>query len=385
MEYRPIPDDRSEEFHRFVSYAFSPESGPELDDPPESYPGERYGLFDGDELLCVCRHYFLDARVRGEDRAVAGLSAVASPPEHRRRGHVARLLEATLADYRERGIDVSVLWPFEHAFYAKYGWARTNDYAHYETRPETLAPAAGPDRGEFRRVEADGWASLDSVHRAHGERADLSLRRPETWWRRRIFERWTDGPYVYRWDDDGEPRAYLAYVVDSDADERTLRITDMAYREFAGFRQLLRFLANHGSQIDRVTFRAPPDCLLFGLVDAPHEVECTLHAGPMSRIIDVQRALAGLPAPDGRLTIAVSDPLAPWNDRTVALSPAGCEPTDEEPTVEVGIGTLSRLFVGARSVETLERVGECSIRDERARTALESLFPARRVYLGEHF
>lgn len=192
MEYRPIPDERSEAFHRFVSYAFSPETGPEFDDPPESHPGERYGLFDSDSLLCVCLHYVLDARVRGEDRQVAGLSAVASPPEYRRRGHVARLLRESLADYRERGINYSILWPFEHAFYANYGWGTSNDYATYEVAPETLAPAAGSDRGEFYRIGADEWESLDAIHRTHGDRTDLSLRRPESWWRKRVFERWGD-------------------------------------------------------------------------------------------------------------------------------------------------------------------------------------------------
>lgn len=385
MEYRPIREDEREAFRRMVSYAFSPESGPGLDEEREgAYPGERYGLFDGDSLLCVCRQYFLDARVRGEDRPVAGLSAVASPPERRQRGHVAELLERSLADYRERGADCAILWPFEHAFYRRYGWATSNDYARYETTPEVLAPAAGPDRGKFQRVGADEWESLDAIHRAHGDRTELSLRRPEAWWRRRVFERWDDDPYVYRWDD-GEPRAYLAYTVEKDDGERTLRVTDIAYRDHDGFRQLLRFLALHRSQIDRVALRAPPDWPLFEMVDEPGEIECTRRAGPMVRLVDVQRALERLPIPDERLVLSVADPLAPWNDRTFALADGGCEPVDEEPAVEAGIGTLSQLYVGSRPLSTLERVGDLSGRDEGARSVLESLFPARRTYLGEHF
>jgi predicted acetyltransferase len=387
MEYRPIPEDRREEFRRLVSYAFSPESGPELDDEERPHPGERYGLYEDGTLQCVCRHYDLTVRVRGEDRRVASLSAVASPPEHRRRGNVARLLRESLADYRERGVDFSLLWPFEHAFYRRYGWGTTNDYARYETTPETLAPAAGPDRGRFRRVEADEWEALDTVHRAYGDRADLSIRRTEEWWRRRVFEHWTDDPYVYRWDDEGEPRAYLAYTVERDDDdgERTLRVTDMAHVDHAALRQLLRFLSVHGSQIDRIALRAPPDLPLFEMVDHPEEVECTLHAGPMFRLVDVARALERLDAPDGTMTLSVSDPLTPWNDGTFSLSEDGSvHESTETATVETSVETLSQLYVGYRSIETLERVGDLRIR-EGARPAMEGLFPARRTYLGEHF
>lgn len=393
MEYRPIPNDRSEEFRRLVSYAFSPASGPELDEEDERpYPGERYGLFEDDALLCVCRHYDLTARVRGEDRRVAGLSAVASPTEHRRRGYVAELLRESLADYRDRGIDLSMLWPFEHAFYRRYGWGTVNDYARYEAAPETLAPAAGPDRGRFRWVEADDWESLDAIHHAHGDRADLSLRRSETWWRRRVFERWDDDPYVYRWDDgseDGDPRAYLAYTVDDDG-ETTLRVTDVAYADHAALRQLLRFLSVHGSQIDRITLRAPPDLPLFEMVDAPEEIECTLHAGSMFRLVDIARALKRIETPDGfdeTPTISVSDPLVPWNDGTFSIPGDGTarEPTEGRPMVETSVETLSQLYAGYRSVETLERVGDLRIHDGTVRPALETLFPSRRVYLGEHF
>ncbi|WP_336363503.1 GNAT family N-acetyltransferase [Halalkalicoccus salilacus] len=387
MEYRPIPDDRNEEFRRLVSYAFSPESGPGLDDEEKPHPGERYGLFEDGTLLCVCRHYDLTARVRGEERRVAGLSAVASPPEHRRRGYVAELLRESLADHRDRGIDFSLLWPFDHAFYRRYGWGTVNDYARYEATPETLAPAAGPDRGRFRRVGADEWASLDAIHRAHGNRADLSLRRSEAWWRRRVFERWSDDPYVYRWDDEGEPRAYLAYTVDDDG-ETTLQVTDMAYADHAALRQLLRFLSVHRSQIDRIAVRAPPDWPLFEMVDEPEEVECSLHAGPMFRLVDVARALERLDEFEGTLTISVSDPLAPWNGGTFSLSGGGrttCEPTEERAVVETSIETLSQLYAGYRPLETLERVGDLRIHEEDARPTLEALFPARRTYLGEHF
>ena len=90
LDYRPFPEERNDEFSAFMRYAFSPEEGPydpeEDDDDDREHLGDYRGLFDGEEPVAVCGHHDFSLRIRGRDRDAAGLSAVASPPEHRRRG-----------------------------------------------------------------------------------------------------------------------------------------------------------------------------------------------------------------------------------------------------------------------------------------------------------
>ena len=54
----------------------------------------------------------------------------------------------------------SVLWPFEHPFYRRYGWATVSRYRWVKAPPEQLAFAAeggdgGDEAGEFRRLDED--------------------------------------------------------------------------------------------------------------------------------------------------------------------------------------------------------------------------------------
>ena len=200
MEYRPFPEERSDEFRAFMRYAFSPERGPydpESEDDDREHLADYRGLFDDDDPVAVCGHHEFSLRIRGADRTAAGLSAVASPPKHRRQGNVERLLRESLSEYREDGVDFSVLWPFEYGFYRKYGWATVSRYRHVETPPEqlrfvddTMVRATEADRrsgtseatapsGRFRRLDADDHAAARSVLSAMADRYDFTMARTE--------------------------------------------------------------------------------------------------------------------------------------------------------------------------------------------------------------
>ena len=394
LEYRPIPADRLEEFRTHTGYAFRPEAGPDFERPddPGDQPGEPYGLFAGDELRCVCRHIPFRARLRDDWRDLAGLAAVATPPEHRRRGLVARLVRESLRDYRDRGIALSALWPFEHPFYRQYGWETANNYATYECGPGALAFADQRREGSFRRIDADDWRDLAAAYRTFAERYALTFERTERWWRRRVFEGRETDPYVAAWERDGDVRGYLTYAVEGDDDGRLLRVRELTPADHEAYLHLLRYLHYHDSQVDRVRFSGPPDARPLDLADDPREIECTIRPGPMFRLVDVPTALESPSYPReaaGSLTIEVEDATATWNDDTYRIEVAdgalACTRADGTPDASIDVNTLSQLYAGYRPLAELERTGTLSVRDPDARELLDSLFPERRVYLRQGF
>ena len=124
VDYRPVPDDRRAEFQGILDYAFRPQEGPAFDDVdhPAAEMGERRAMFDGEDLLVGCKHLDLEMRVRGDWHPVMGLSAVASPPEHRHGGLVGDMVRESLAEWRADDQYLSALYPFKHSFYRRYGW-----------------------------------------------------------------------------------------------------------------------------------------------------------------------------------------------------------------------------------------------------------------------
>lgn len=409
MEYRAVPAERAAEFGAFMRYAFSPAAGPydpeEADD--DETIAERRELVDpADSAVAVCAHHFFPLRIRGVDRAAAGLAAVASSPAHRRQGNVGRMLRESLAEYRDRDVVVSVLWPFEYRFYASYGWATASRYRRLRVPPDQLGfvgdlvATAGDAAGRFRRLGADDYAAVRPVLAAMADRYDLTMAWTEEWWRERVLGGWKTDPFVYGWERDGELRAVCRYTFDADGDDTAMCVADVAVADDEAWFQLLRFCRNHDSQVGEVRLRAPPDAPILDLVADPRAVDCAVRPGPMCRLVDVAAAVSTLspdPATEAAFSLAVDDPLAAWNETTyrvsVADGSATAEPLDASPDradAAVDVGTLSQLYVGYRSVDEAVRAGgltggEATPLADDVAAALRALFPPRTTHLREKF
>lgn len=404
VEYRPLDDDHRDVFFEYTKYAFSPDSGPVAYDPEEhdserAELGARRGLFadeaaPGDPPLCICAHHWFDALVRGERHPAPGLSAVATPPEHRRAGHVERLLKASLEEYRSRGDTFSLLWPFRYRFYRQFGWETCSAHRVYACEPTALSFArdALSDAGGYRQLDADDYEAIAPVYEEFSSRYALSVDRDEDWWRYRVFESWTTDPYVYAWERDGEVRGYLTYSIEGDWGDRTMRVGDCVFLDHEALLALCAYCSNHDSQVSEVKIRLPADIDLLDLVPAPDDVDCKVETGAMARPVDVAEALSTVqyPAVDARVTLAVADPLVDWNDGAfrlvVADGTATCEPISgtPEPDVTLDVGTLTQLVVGYRSAGELERTNRLTAPAEAVQM-LEELYPPEPTFLGTEF
>lgn len=398
VEYRPVPEEQLPVFDEYLQYAFRPERGPPDVDPDADRPrlGAPRGVYEGGapseaEPLCVCQHYWLEAAVRGDDHPTPGLAAVASPPEHRHGGNVRALLRASLREYRDRGAHFSLLWPFRYRYYRQFGWDTASQVAVYECEPDALAFASDdPPAADFRSVAREEAAQLDPVYEAAAEGDDLRIRRSEAWWRHRVAASYGVERFVYAAAVDDEDRGYIVYRIDEDEEGMTMHVDELTAVDHETRLALLAFCHRHESQVDRIRVPMRADTGLLDWAPDPESIECGLHQGPMVRIVDVADALSALSAPAGqeRLTLAVTDELAPWNDAVFDLAVDGdgvtCERTDQAADLSVGIAGLSQLVVGYRSARDLETVGRLS-GDRSAVTALDRAFPPRTPYLKDRF
>jgi predicted acetyltransferase len=396
VEYRPIPKERLDEFEALWSYAYrqlddhvAPDDTDRRIEPARV--GERRGVFDGDELVAICRHHFLRATVRDTTRPIGCLASVATPPEHRRKGYVRTLIESFLEEYRDQDVPLSALWAFDYPFYERYGWELANQHAVRECPPEALSSTTEHTDGEFVRLGPDEYERLAGVLADHGAPYALSIERTEEWWRERTFRSRGADPNVYGWESDGELRGYLVYTIESD-DDAILDVSEIAFDDPTAYLQLLRFLAVHRSQVDRIRLRGPVDDPLVDLVDDPAAVETTVHPGASIRLVDVEPVLEGIEYPEhaaGSLVLGVDDPIADWNDEAFRLDvdggSASVEVTTDAPDATLGIGALSQLVVGYRTAGGLADAGELTVDDRETRTLLDTAFPPGEVFLREEF
>jgi predicted acetyltransferase len=395
-DYRPLSDAEEPAFASVVSNAFRPASGPHAFDSQEgrtavSPLGERRGLFEGQDLLAVCKHHPFTVRIGTDRLPMGGVAALAVPPENRRRGHARQLVAASLAEYRDREFPLAALWPFDHAFYAQFGWATATRYVRLETTPGTLAFARDERGGSFVRLGPDAHDRLDSVLAAHNAQFDVVIDRPEHWWRERVFDTWDGEPYVYGWERDGDLRAYVAHHIEESDGSTRLRTVESAWVDQEARLAVLSVLADHDSQVDSVRM-SEPDAGLLEVAPTPETIDATVHTGPMIRLVDVAGALRRRSYPEaasGTAVIGVDDPLLDRNDGRFRLDFDGGEarvtPVSTEPGLTLGVGALSQLYVGYRSVDDVVRTRDATVHDDRARGIMGDAFPAGAVFLRERF
>jgi predicted acetyltransferase len=408
-EYRTLPPD-DERFHEYVRYAFRPTAGP-WDDEAREDLRERVendelvtranrGLFPPDapgdtEPYAVAGWHEFRTRIRGSFHSVGAVTAVATPPEYRRRGHVRALLREMLQEFHEEKMLFSVLWPFKRSFYRDLGWETCSLYDEVAAPSAQFRSAGADPDGEFVPVGPEDWETLDPILATHETDRGLHVDRADEWWERRVFQWWGgEDSFGYRWDDGtGEPRAYLVYrFAEGEGDAgRTLRVLESAWTDLEAHRHLLRFVGDHDSQAQAVEWYQPhdPEARLLDLVDDPSEVTLRTRAGPMVRVVDVGHALSALAYPaDRTVTLAVTDPLLPANDGTFLLAVedgAGtCEPTDASPEATLSMRALSQLAVGFRDATFLAETGSLTA-DEGTVASLDALFPEEPTLLREGF
>ena len=304
------------------------------------------------------------------------------------------------------------------AVHRKYGWATVSRYRYLRIPPEQLgfvdavrrSTSDGSESGRFRRLDDDDYAAAESVLSSMADRYDLTMARTEAWWRERTLRGWKTDPFVYGWERDGELRAFWSYVFEEDpgdpnVDGTVMTVTDVATVDETAWLHVLRFCRDHDSQVEEIRIRAPPDVNLQDRVADPRAVTVESRTGPMLRLVDVAGAFEMLepdPALDFRVTLAVADPLAAWNDRTFRVDVAdgtvsvnAVEPNDSGTSdVTAGIGTLSQLYAGYHSVRDAVAYGDLTMGDagtgdddavDGVVADLDDLFPPRTTFLREGF
>ncbi len=346
--------------------------------------GRSLAAFDGATPVGITMCFSFQLTVPGQDvLPAAGVTFVAVLPTHRRRGVLNSLMRRQLADIRERGEPLAVLWASESVIYSRYGYGRASWYLSYTLRrgEGALAKTATADSGLRLRL-ADPQAALPELAKVYD--ALLPSRpgffgRNDAWWRRVIYdpaeERHSASPLRCLIAEDGSgPRGYALYSgVDTWTEflpENVLTVRELLAADPAASASLWADLLSRDLTSEfRVQRRPVDDPLLFQLAD-PRRARPQLNDGLWVRIIDVPGALAGrrYSCPVD-VVIEVRDELLPsnagrWRLTTAAESPGGglglaasCVPVTTAADLALDVTELGAAYLGGTKLGALAEAG----------------------------
>jgi len=311
------------------------------------------GLFLDGVLVSALVSYPFSMYLAGSVVPMAGLAAIMTAPEYRRLGYVRELLHSTLADLRESGIGWSLEYPFDPAFYRRFGWQSIPNGIVTELPAHLLLTSPPP---AAKRISGEQLADLKPIYACWARHYNLTLTRDDearaAWQRLLMPSRQGSARLAYRLED-----SYLIAALREQTGDLMLTVKDYAFASPQGRRALFAFMGNFAGQTKNIRIHLPGDEPL----GWDHPPAAGNHYQVLqARVVDVPLALQQLPSSSpARFLMRVHDDFCGWNNRTfrITLHPPGVQVAAASGNAEVTIDVraLALLLSGGSSARALLR------------------------------
>src|SRR6478736_6601240 len=194
---RPIDENEIDGFIRVDQHAFntSPWSDDDRRVALDLFEFDRsLAAFDGTTPIGVTMCYSFQLSVPGlQMLPAAGVTFVAVMPTYRRQGVLSSLMRRQLADVRDRGEPLAILWASEAVIYGRYGYGRASwhlDFTLHRGEGRLAGTAASAEDGLRLRI-AEPDAALPELAKVYD--SVLATRpgmfgRNDAWWRSAIYD-----------------------------------------------------------------------------------------------------------------------------------------------------------------------------------------------------
>jgi predicted acetyltransferase len=328
----------------------------------------------------------LESYVGGEPRPMGGIAAVMVHPAYRRRGYAGELMRAVLRDMRERGVSLSLLAPFAHAFYRIFGYELVTEAIEYRLKPADLPTS--PEQSHLRAYREEDLSALMDLYEAEAKGHTLSVRRSEAHWKTSLSKKDAD---VAVYDRDGDVEGYILYKISGWQDRdprRTLSVEEIVAAAPRAREALLSFMGGLDPLVYGIKLYTPRGEPLHPYLRSSH-VNAKIEPDQMLRLVDVEGALGYLERlPGAPLVLNVSDDVIPENaGKYTVVEGKLVRGTEAGESISLDVRQLAQLYAGYLSVRGLARHGLIEASSPEALDLLETLFPLRDPWLfgPDHF
>lgn len=336
------------------------------------------------ELISGMLSNRLRMRFDGEFVPLSGIGGVVTHPAYRYGGSVRAIIGRLLAQERAQGCIFSGLYPFDHAFYRKFGYELAMSEKIYTLPVRLLKPYAGEMKVRLLKPE-DDRAFLKPVFDAFIARYNLAVACDEkmlaAWTRSEPYAR---NEYTYALYEADTPTACLRFERLERGGEGVLSVKKLAFTDESAFRRLLGFLYRFDAEMHTMEIRVPDDIPFAALIDAPYEVQCRVENPYMLRVLHTEAVLRALRRGDfGRFVIEVEDDFLPENSGCWLVEPGEAVPTRQAPDLCMSVQGFSQLASGYTELSSARFRRDVEILTDNPAPA--RAFPKKALYVGHHY
>lgn len=371
------PDDAATMWRNW-SWVFRHKAPEEPFDEPES--GEKWYVAEDDGQpvsVCAVNAYTIH---RGDIKLkCGGVAAVATPPEHRKKGYGTRFMVDVIRMMRQEGHVVSSLYAFRDPYYAKVGYA-TCGWRWKIVCPAERLPKIKSDL-PISQIDPKEIEKFEDVYEHFARQLSGSVVRTSEDWKSRLGK---VAPMLFAI---GDPIEAYAWVKLSDF-WGNVDVGECAWKTKKGYEAILSLFNSLAHNQKTVTWCEPPQSpFLVNHID--RGVEMMMFRQTMHRVLDVQKAIESLaPITNGEFTIEITDNVIEdnngawqvWFESNKAQA-TKCKSGD----IKMDIGSFSQAFMGSPNITELAQHGLIDVRSKEALKAAEKLFDPIQVCCMDFF
>jgi len=334
----------------------------------KTMPLERFlAAYDDGKPVGTAAAFPFDLTVPGGTLRAGGVTWVAVMPSHRRRGILTQFMQYQLNDLHERGEPLAILWASEPVIYGRFGYGVAApvmsieaDRARFRFRDDPGAT------GTVRLVDSAEAAKVfpgiyDSIRTGI---PGMFARTPAMWTEYKLADQkeWQEGAspkFFALYEREGKPEGYAIYRVKNEwvhgLPQGQVRVREAFGSSASATREVWRFLFGIDlvSRVD-AELVDPASPLLLMVADS-RSLRLRLFEGLWLRLVDIEAALRGRSyASDETVVLGVRDTLCAWNEGRYRVG-ASVERTDDEADLELDVGDLASVYLGAFDFHALAR------------------------------
>lgn len=272
------------------------------------------GIRESNALAAKLHIIPLAVHMNGDEWEMGGIAGVATFPEYRRSGYVKSLLIEALVQMRQDGQIVSLLAPFDFAFYRKFGWEILSDVKKVTIEKVNLQ-FLNPQPGFIKRyAKSNHHEDIEGIYRKYCQNYMGLLVRDTDWWKEHVYDEHSHAAVYYN--SSKEARGYILYTIkDRQMDIQEIVVLDQEARV-----GLWNLICQHDSMVDRVTVNLPVHDPFSYFLNQP-KLKTEVMPYFMCRIVKAKECLERFPFDQKAepIFLHLEDPFAAWNNATYLI------------------------------------------------------------------
>lgn len=349
---------------------------------------EDWGAFskNGKMMARIVNNHF-ESWIDGHLVRNGGIGAVSTLPEYRNAGAIREIFKRLLPEAYLHEEVISTLYPFNHAFYRKFGYETACWRHDYEFHPGILC-------GYQFSGDAEMWKPGDSVceytalYNRFASSFNLAMLRDDE----RMLsdhlkgEYYKDRKFGYLLREEKKPIAYLIFQDVQGNSGAVLSVEDLAWDGRKGLNAILGFLARFSADYAMIRLFLPASFELLSIIQSPraYEIRQTVRQDYMIRVINVKRMLEIIAKPANcHFVVRIEDELLSENNGTWAVNQETAILTSEEPDLTLSIQAFSQLATGCVSLSEALYRNDVTLFSNRDH--LEKVFIRKPIFVEERF